>query len=83
MVGIRRFQIDPRHEAVAEGVYQPVTRGKEPRFVSNNTTDRYLSVVDKDGELWQAKGERLVALAEKREAKLAEPVTTEPAPEER
>ena len=27
--------------------------------------------------------ERLVALAEKREAKLAEPVTTEPAPEER
>ena len=27
--------------------------------------------------------ERLVALAEKREAKRAEPVTTEPAPEER
>ena len=43
-----------------EGVYQPVVRGGEPRFISNNTADRQGSVViGEDGNLYQVRGERL------------------------
>lgn len=45
---------------VPEGVYQPPRRGGEPRFITNNTTDRQGSVViGDDGNLYQVQGERL------------------------
>jgi N12 class adenine-specific DNA methylase len=46
-----------------EDGYQPVIRGKEPRFLINNTTDRQGSVtIGDDGKLYQVQGERLALL---------------------
>jgi N12 class adenine-specific DNA methylase len=43
--------------------YQPVIRGKEARFLVNNTTDRHGSIViGEDGHLYQVQGERLTRL---------------------
>ncbi len=43
--------------------FAPVPRGSEPRFVSNNTTDRQGSVtIGEDGKLYQVQGERMAML---------------------
>lgn len=47
---------------VPEGIYQPVKRGKEPRFITNNTKDREGSIIDQDGNLFVVQGERLARL---------------------
>ena len=47
---------------VPKDAYAPITRGKEPRFIANNTTDRDGSVTVKDGKLYIVQGDRLAAL---------------------
>lgn len=43
--------------------FAPVLRGSEPRFVSNNTTDRQNSItIGEDGKLYQVAGERMMLL---------------------
>lgn len=46
-----------------EGAYQPVKRGDEPRFISNNTADREGAItVGEDSGLYVVQGDRLAAL---------------------
>jgi N12 class adenine-specific DNA methylase len=43
--------------------YQPIRRGSEPRFKTNNTKDRQQSITtDENGDLYLVQGERLVKL---------------------
>lgn len=47
----------------ADAYRKPEKRGKEPRFVANNTTDRRFSVtVGADGALYQVLGDQMAAL---------------------
>lgn len=48
---------------VPANAYTPVSRGSEPRFITNNSLDRKGSVViGEDGNLYQVAGERMVRL---------------------
>lgn len=47
---------------VPADAFAPIERGKEPRFITNNTADRQRSITVKDGELYQVQGDRLVVL---------------------
>jgi N12 class adenine-specific DNA methylase len=67
MIVHRPDDLEQRLQALAATLptdaYQPVIRGKEPRFLVNNTTDRHGSIViGDDGHLYQVQGERLTRL---------------------
>lgn len=55
-------QLSRLSDRVPKNVYQPITRGKEPRFVTNNTQDRHGSIVEQDGQFFVVQGERMARL---------------------
>lgn len=55
-------RLEKLHEQLPRDAYTPIVRGNEPRFIANNTTDPQRSLVERDGELYQVLGDRLVKL---------------------
>lgn len=55
-------QLTALSSQLPEGTYEPVRRGKEPRFIANNSKDRDGSVTVKDGTLYVVQGDRLAVL---------------------
>lgn len=53
-------RLENLHTRLPEGRYQATRRGKEARFIANNTSDPQRSIIEKDGALYQVQGERLV-----------------------
>ncbi|MCA1774963.1 MAG: PLxRFG domain-containing protein [Loktanella sp.] len=51
-------------ERVPEGVMTEARRGDEPRFVTNNTTDRVGSVIESKGNLYVSRGDVMTPLAD-------------------